>query len=257
MDAYWQFPDRVVSFTALRRSLAGDVCSMLRLYRFLEMRGLINARVSAVSLPPAPPPTTLSIAPPPPAAAQAKDDAAAAAVAGWTEEEMARLLAAVERYGDDWNTVSQQVGRSALECLLRFVRMPTAAGRSQPAGGFATLGSITEDPTAILSLLSQVLPAEVTASAARSATASSAQDARSVAAAALAGASKQAAALAENEAAKLSANLARAVELLLKSLEMRMARFSELEAHIAKRRETLREDTLKHLVESTKKKETE
>ena len=46
---------------------------------------------------------------------------------GWTPEETLLLLEAIEKYCDDWDKIADHVGkhRNALDCLMKFVRIPT------------------------------------------------------------------------------------------------------------------------------------
>ncbi|OAF69745.1 hypothetical protein A3Q56_02484 [Intoshia linei] len=46
IDTYRLNPNDYLTFTACRRNLCGDVCSLLRIHAFLEMWGLINYKVS-------------------------------------------------------------------------------------------------------------------------------------------------------------------------------------------------------------------
>ncbi|XP_077405214.1 SWI/SNF complex subunit SMARCC1b isoform X3 [Vanacampus margaritifer] len=59
VDTYRLNPQEYLSSTSCRRSLTGDVCSILRVHAFLEQWGLVNYQVDAESrpLPMGPPPT--------------------------------------------------------------------------------------------------------------------------------------------------------------------------------------------------------
>ncbi|GIQ80828.1 hypothetical protein KIPB_001690 [Kipferlia bialata] len=46
VSAYRTDPSTNLTFTAVRRTLSGEACSMMRIYRFLERKGLINYRPS-------------------------------------------------------------------------------------------------------------------------------------------------------------------------------------------------------------------
>lgn len=51
VDTYRLNPQEYLTFTACRRNLTGDVCSVLRVHAFLEQWGLINYQVAAPLLP--------------------------------------------------------------------------------------------------------------------------------------------------------------------------------------------------------------
>ncbi len=51
VDTYRLNPQEYLTFTACRRNLTGDVCSILRVHAFLEQWGLINYQVAAPLLP--------------------------------------------------------------------------------------------------------------------------------------------------------------------------------------------------------------
>lgn len=51
IDTYRLNPQEYLTFTACRRNLTGDVCSVMRVHAFLEQWGLINYQVAAPLLP--------------------------------------------------------------------------------------------------------------------------------------------------------------------------------------------------------------
>ena len=69
----------------------------------------------------------------------------------------------------------------------------------------------------------------------------------------MAGVAKKAEVLALEEEQKMAAALARAVELLLKAVEARMGRFTELEQHVLSKRDALQKELLAELGERLKK----
>jgi SWI/SNF related-matrix-associated actin-dependent regulator of chromatin subfamily C len=42
----------------------------------------------------------------------------------WSEEETANLLQALERHGENWDKIAEELGKSAEECQARFVELP-------------------------------------------------------------------------------------------------------------------------------------
>ncbi|PSC72177.1 swi snf complex [Micractinium conductrix] len=45
---------------------------------------------------------------------------------GWTDQETLLLLEGIEKYGESWQQVAEQVGgRSAMQCVSRFLQLPT------------------------------------------------------------------------------------------------------------------------------------
>jgi hypothetical protein len=131
LHAYWQNPSQYLTYTACRRNLVGDACSILRVHQFLDQRGLINFQVTSSTVPTAIP--SVSVMPRPTTSSmvqqhkQQQEEAAnkAKTVNGWTEEETLRLLGAIEQYGDDWVRVANALGnRTAHECVLHFIRLP-------------------------------------------------------------------------------------------------------------------------------------
>lgn len=77
-------------------------------------------------------------------------------------------------------------------------------------------------------------------------------DERAVAAAALAGAAARATILAEKEEQRVGQLLARALELKLKGISMRMQRFSQIEASFVEKRESLVREYLAKSLEEKK-----
>jgi hypothetical protein len=111
------------------------------------------------------------------AAADAVPDAS-----GWSDQETLLLLEAVEARGDEWGAVAAHVGggRTALQCLTRFVTMPIHdAFLSAPAESAEGGESGEEEPlpfgeeanpvAALLAVLTSAVGPRVAASAARAA----------------------------------------------------------------------------------------
>jgi len=64
----------------------------------------------------------------------------------WTDQETLRLLEAIEKYPDNWDKVSEEVGtKTKAECIVHFIRMPIEEPYldSQPLPAYS--GSSTED----------------------------------------------------------------------------------------------------------------
>ncbi|KAL0215743.1 hypothetical protein P9112_007927 [Eukaryota sp. TZLM1-RC] len=129
IKAWRSNPSEYLTFTSIRRCLTGDVCSMQRVFAFLEHWRLINYKVdhpkekepqprealpekdSSISFTSSP---TLSAHPehyfrPP---------------QGWSNEDISRLLTAINDCGDDWDAIAEKVGRGATECIEVFLTLP-------------------------------------------------------------------------------------------------------------------------------------
>jgi hypothetical protein len=248
VHSYWQHPQQRMSYTACRRSLAGDVCAILRVHQFLEHRGIINCLVAASHVPPA--------APPPPAGAaipQAQAESATVqteGAEGWTTEETAQLLAAVEQHQDDWPAVGRQLQRTPLECLLRFIRLPLPGAQRATS---LPLSPLAANPQTLLTVLTTLLPTAVGRSAAEAMQTAQSDEGAQLAAAALEAARVKAELLAKKEEEELQKDLAQAVELLLEGLRARMKRFADLETYVTNRRDALKQENLTSMAAAVKK----
>ncbi|KAI0981453.1 hypothetical protein GJ496_009338 [Pomphorhynchus laevis] len=160
VDSYRLCPSEYLTVTACRRSLAGDVCAVLRVHSFLEQWGLINYQIDCESKPSPVGPLCSShftvIADTPSGISpichpKSSDDSTPflqftdisnnskeeeqnhpkskyelkVRSKDWTNEETLLLLEALEMYKDDWNKVSSYVGsRNQDECILKFLQLP-------------------------------------------------------------------------------------------------------------------------------------
>ncbi len=323
VHAYWQQPQHYLTYTACRKSLSGDVGSILRVHAFLEQHGIINYQVTCNTLPTALPlvadtaaagraaaPLELASARPPLLAT--RRDAMAAVdtsglryvcascagpcrpvryenlkdeakqvwesevtlcegcftlgklPSGWranqfvareagsaadplsagllTQDETLALLSALEKHGEDWTRVAQQVGggKTEQECLLHFVRLPI---QDQHVGSTVTtevFGAPEHGPLQLAAYLAAtVSPAVASAAAVVGGSANSPSTSAAVAAA-----GQRAALLAEREAQRAATLLGRALQLQLRGLEARLAKFGELEAFVEERKAQLRREML-------------
>ncbi|XP_049848711.1 SWI/SNF complex subunit SMARCC1-like isoform X2 [Schistocerca gregaria] len=143
---YQQNPSQYLTFTACRRSLAGDVCSLIRVHDFLEHVGLINYAVNPTELQ-----TNLSSSlpkpnvthdnqvfnPPPnhtdtlcsnclkPISHLCSTCTQDFSNTNWSHQETLRLLDALDLYGEDWPKISQHVGSKTIDdCILHFLSLP-------------------------------------------------------------------------------------------------------------------------------------
>lgn len=163
----------------------------------------------------------------------------------WTPDATLALLAALEQYGEDWSQVARHVGGGVTpqQCLLHFVRLPIQD---------QFVGPLLEPPLAtpassnpalqLVTLLAASAPPSVAGAAAQAAV-NAPSTARTQAALEAAGA--RAAMLAERESQRLAGLVGQALQVQLKGLAARMARFGELEAHVEEKKAQLRRDLLK------------
>jgi hypothetical protein len=127
VHAYWQNPSQYLSYTACRRNLIGDACSILRVHQFLDQRGIINYQVKSATVPVAIPSIAAASRPPSQTVVQQmrEQESSTHSLSGWSHDETLRLLGAVQQFGDDWLRVAGAVrSRTAHECVLHFVRLP-------------------------------------------------------------------------------------------------------------------------------------
>ncbi|XP_036355125.1 SWI/SNF complex subunit SMARCC1-like [Octopus sinensis] len=146
VDSYRINPTQYLTFTACRRNLAGDACSILRLHSFLEQWGLINYQVECKPHVLGPPATNFfTVIGDAPSALQPigrpreikreaspvenapvpRDLSSSSGGRTWTDQETLLLLEGIEKYRDDWHRVSAHVGsRTHDDCILHFLRLP-------------------------------------------------------------------------------------------------------------------------------------
>ncbi len=181
----------------------------------------------------------------------------------WTQEETLALLAALEKFGEDWPRVAQHVGGGKTEhdCVLHFIRLPI---QDQYLGNLdLPMVNASDNPVMqlvryISSTLSPELASVAAAAAAAELQKSQQQqqqqqhgaagqltDPREVVAVALGAAGSRAGLLAEREAQKVAALLGRAIQVQLKALSARMATFGALESFVDEKRTQLRREILK------------
>jgi SWI/SNF related-matrix-associated actin-dependent regulator of chromatin subfamily C len=181
----------------------------------------------------------------------------------WTQEETLALLTGLEKFGEDWPRVAQHVGGGKTEndCVLHFIRLPI---QDQYMGSLdLPMVHASDNPALqLVRFISATLSPELASAAASAAVAElqrgeqpqrgmeqqhaeSARDPREVVAVALGAAGSRAALLAEREAQKVATLLGRAIQVQLKALSARMARFGELEAFVDEKKTQLRREMLK------------
>lgn len=161
INTYRLNPNEYLTVTVCRRNLVGDAATILRVHRFLNKWGLINYQVDPVSKPIInEPPSTgnyqvdldtpkglfpfESYKPP----IQLPDLTRVKQLlgdtsgveghvskkpkiykndidSGWTQEEVAKLLEGINRFQNDWNSISDFVGNhTPEECIIRFLQLP-------------------------------------------------------------------------------------------------------------------------------------
>ncbi|KAL0227942.1 hypothetical protein RCL1_004085 [Eukaryota sp. TZLM3-RCL] len=145
VKAWRQHPDEYLTFTSVRRCLACDVGSLNKIFNFLEFWNLINYKIIVPSLrEPQGKPVVLE--------QDVKDGLKysdenledfseglkyteseilkiipnhySKAHKSWTSEEITSLLTALNKHGEDWEQVSQEVRRSQSECVEMFLTLP-------------------------------------------------------------------------------------------------------------------------------------
>ncbi|KAL4441240.1 hypothetical protein ABPG77_011477 [Micractinium sp. CCAP 211/92] len=86
---------------------------------------------------------------------------------GWTDQETLLLLEGIEKYGESWQQVAEHVGgRSAMQCVARFLQLPTEETLlADGAGGPTNQGLVAIPPPgqddglgAVLPILEDVIP---------------------------------------------------------------------------------------------------
>jgi SWI/SNF related-matrix-associated actin-dependent regulator of chromatin subfamily C len=142
VEMYRAKPDRYLSLSYVRRFLRGDAVLLARIHSLLEKWGLINYAVDAARVP-------IFAQPKSSATVVVRDDvvsvgkgqsvlggavnvvSAGLAVAGlssdepeWTASETLSLLASIERHGENWTRIAQEVGRPKEDCVAHFLRLP-------------------------------------------------------------------------------------------------------------------------------------
>eukprot|EP01001_Neometanema_parovale_P001598 NODE_1187_length_1844_cov_64.672284_g1126_i0.p1 GENE.NODE_1187_length_1844_cov_64.672284_g1126_i0~~NODE_1187_length_1844_cov_64.672284_g1126_i0.p1 ORF type:complete len:525 (+),score=139.48 NODE_1187_length_1844_cov_64.672284_g1126_i0:66-1577(+) len=89
-----------------------DASKIVQLHDSLKHWGIGSKRLSAK-----PKPVQPSAPPPPPKAPAEADD-------GWKQDQVLKLLQAVEVQPNDWSKVAMAVGKSKQDCILKFSRLP-------------------------------------------------------------------------------------------------------------------------------------
>lgn len=161
INTYRLNPNEYLTLTLCRRNLVGDVGTLMRVHRFLNKWGLINYQVNPQFKPayaleklpngllaPLPytgdfhvqydtprglfPFDTFKVSPLDVHAPTVKrllqepqaNGKRAKTEGDWTAQELAKLATAVKEHKNDWFAVGRAVGRSALECAVRFLQLP-------------------------------------------------------------------------------------------------------------------------------------
>lgn len=282
VKTFREHPNKYLTATSCRKALPGDVTTVMRVHAFLEHWGLINYGVAPAKVTESGDETILvheslkqpsiekliSLTPVPPLVPKDFQSPPIVQNIEWTQEEVMKLLKAIESYNDDWTKISQFVGtKSKEECLMYFLRMPiedefltnnvktdVEQKTDEPLPFSDTLNPIMQT---IAFLASSVDPS-IAASAAQSALKEleniqsgsqsldiSKLDLKTISATAIGASAVKAKLLAQKEEREIQRLIAYVLEKQMKKLEIKLKSLDHLEKLMTKERQQIEENTKK------------